>query len=261
LSSGHIHKIEKFKSRLLRTERDLIVYLPPGYDQQPHRRFPVLYLQDGQNLFDGSTSFIPGKYWRVGETADHLIGTGAIQPLIIVGIYNSGKRRVREYTPTRSGRLGGGKADRYMRMIIEELRPFIESHYRVLLGAWHTGFGGSSLGGLLTLYAGLRYPHVFGQLAALSPSVWWDRGWVLRFAAHAEVHPRPRIWLDIGTREGPRIVPGVEQFRDVLCSKGWSLGRDLHFEIIEGGEHNEEAWAHQVGPFLQFLFPASETPV
>jgi enterochelin esterase-like enzyme len=261
LSSGRIFKIEKFKSRLLRNERDLIVYLPPGYDEQPQRRFPVLYLQDGQNLFDGATSFIPGKYWRVGETADHLIGTGAIQPLIVVGIYNTGRRRVGEYTPTRSGRLGGGKAERYLRMIIEELRPHMESNFRVLPDAWHTGFGGSSLGGLLALYAGLRYPQVFGQVAALSPSVWWDRGWIHGFAERAEVQPHPRIWVDIGTREGPRIVPGVERFRDVLYTKGWAPDRDLHFEIIEGGEHNEEAWAQRVGPFLQFLFPVSETTV
>jgi predicted alpha/beta superfamily hydrolase len=261
LTSGRVFKIERFKSRLLRVERDLIIYLPPGYDEQPNRRFPILYLQDGQNLFDSATSFIPGKYWHVGETADHFIGTGAIQPLIIVGIYNLGKRRLREYTPTRSGRLGGGKADRYLRMITEELRRYMESNFRVLPDAWHTGFGGSSLGGLLALYAGLRYPQVFGQVAALSPSVWWDRGWIHRFAAQAEVHPRPRIWLDIGTREGPRIVPSVERFRDVLYGRGWSRDRDLHFEIIEGGEHNEDAWAGRVGGFLQFLFPASETTV
>ncbi len=261
MSSGNIHKIERFKSRLLRLERDVIVYLPPGYEQQSARRFPVLYLQDGQNLFDPNTSFIHGKYWRVGETADQLIAAGRIQPLIVVGIYNGGKRRVREYTPTRSGRLGGGRAERYTRMIVEELRPYMESHYRVLQDSWHTGIGGSSLGGLYALYAGLRYPHVFGQIAALSPSVWWDRGWIHRFAARGEVHPNSRIWLDIGTREGPRIVPKVEEFRDVLCGKGWSLGRNLHFEIVEGGEHNEDAWARRVGPFLQFLFPASEGTV
>lgn len=261
MSSGQLRKIEKFKSRLLRNERALVIYLPPGYEEQAQRRFPVLYLQDGQNLFDPATSFMPGKYWHVGETADRLIGSGAIQPLIIVGVYNLGRRRIGEYTPTSSGRLGGGKAERYLRMIMEELRPYMESNFRVRPETWHTGFGGSSLGGLLALYAGLRYPHVFGQLAALSPSVWWDRGWIHRFAARAEVQPRPRIWLDIGTREGPRILPRVEQFRDVLCDRGWTLGRDLRFEIIEGGEHNEEAWAARVGPFLQFLFPASEGAV
>jgi predicted alpha/beta superfamily hydrolase len=261
LSSGRVFKIERFRSRLLRVGRDLIIYLPPGYDEQPQRRFPIFYLQDGQNLFDPATSFIPGKYWHAGETADYFIGTGAIQPLIIVGIYNLGKRRMREYTPTRTLRLGGGKADRYLRMITEELRPYMESNFRVLPDAWHTGIGGSSLGGLLSLYAGLRYPGTFGQVAALSPSVWWDRGWITRFAAQADVNPRPRIWLDIGTREGPRIVPGVERFRDVLRGKGWSLDRDLHFEIVEGAEHNEEAWAARVGGVLQFLFPVSESTV
>lgn len=261
MSSSQIRKIEKFKSRLLRNARDIIVYLPPGYDDDAQRRFPVLYLQDGQNLFDGATSFVPGKYWHAGETADYLIGKGAIQPLIMVGIYNLGNRRVGEYTPTRSGRLGGGRADRYTRMILEELRPFVAANYRVLPDAWHTGIGGSSLGGLLSLYAGLRYPQVFGQVAAPSPSVWWDRGWIHRFAGRTEIPARPRIWLDIGTREAPRMVPRTEQFRDVLLGRGWSLGRDLHFEIIDGGQHNEDAWAARFAPCLQFLFPSSEGAV
>jgi enterochelin esterase-like enzyme len=261
LSAGVLRKHARFRSRILKTARDLVVYLPPGYQEQPRRHFPVLYLHDGQNLFDGATSYIPGMYWRVGETADQLIGAGAIQPLIIVGIYNAGKRRVREYTPTRIARIGGGQAERYTRMLIEELKPFLESEYRVLSGAAHTGLGGSSLGGLVTLYGGLRFPHVFGRLAALSPSVWWDSHWIHEFAARADVHPRPRVWLDIGTRESPRIVRDVEHLRDLFLAKGWAPERDLHFEIIERGEHNENAWSRRVGPFLQFLFPAGESPV
>ena len=261
MSAPDLRKHEQFRSRFLRNQRDLIVYLPPGYHQQRQRHFPVLYLHDGQNLFDGATSFIPGMDWHVGQTADNLIRTGAIQPLIIVGIYNVGRARIYEYTPTKAPRLGGGRADRYAKFLIQEVMPFIQQEYRAVSDASVTGMGGSSLGGLLSLYLGLKYPQTFGRLAALSPSVWWNQHIIHRFAAAAPVEPRPRIWLDIGTNEGPRIVHDVEQFRDILLQKGWQLGRDLHYQRVEGAQHNEAAWAQRVGPFLQFLYPAAESTV
>jgi predicted alpha/beta superfamily hydrolase len=254
VSSGQLRKHEKFRSRFLRNQRDLIVYTPPGYAEQYLRHFPVLYLHDGQNLFDGATSFIPGMDWHVGHTADHFISVGSVEPLIIVGMYNT-KARIREYTPTHVPKLGGGRADRYAKFLTEEVKPFIEREYRTLSGPEKTGIGGSSLGGLVSLYLGLRLPEAFGKIAALSPSVWWNQGVMHRFAEAASVNPRPAIWLDIGTREGPRIVQDVEHFRDVLLQKGWQLGRDLHYERVEGAEHNEAAWAQRVGPFLQFLYP------
>jgi len=260
VSSGQLRKHEKFRSRFLRNQRDLIVYTPPGYDDQPGRRFPVLYLQDGQNLFDGATSFIPGQDWHVGQTADYGIQAGVIAPLIIVGMYNT-KARVREYTPTHVSKLGGGRADRYAKFLIEEVKPFVEREYRALSGSQHTGIGGSSLGGLVSLYLGLKHSRIFGKIAALSPSVWWNQHVIHRFAKAATVDPRPRIWLDIGTRESARIVQEVEKFRDVLLEKGWQLERDLHYERVEGAEHNEAAWAKRVGPFLQFLYPAREAAV
>ena len=261
MSAPELRKHEKFRSRFLRNQRDLIVYLPPRYHDQPQRRFPVLYMHDGQNLFDGATSFVPGMDWHVGHTADDFILTGAVQPLIIVGIYNVGKVRISEYTPTKAPRLGGGRADRYAKFLIQEVMPFIHQEYRALPDPRLTGMGGSSLGGLLSLYLGLKHPQVFGRLAALSPSVWWNQRVIHRFAAAAPVEPRPRIWLDIGTKEGPRIVPDVEQFRDILLQKGWQLGKDLSYQRIEGAEHNEAAWAQRVGPFLQFLYPAAESTV
>jgi enterochelin esterase-like enzyme len=261
VSGPQLIKHEQFPSRFLRNQRDLIVYLPPGYQEQQQRQFPVLYLHDGQNLFDGATSFIPGMDWHVGQTADYCIQAGLVEPLIIVGIYNAGKQRLGEYTPTRMPKLGGGRANRYAKFLLEEVRPFLLSNYRVLSGAENTGIGGSSLGGLVSLYLGLRLPHVFGKIAALSPSVWWSQRVILRFADAAPVDPLPRIWLDIGTREGGRIVEDVERFRDILLGKGWRLGRDLHYQRVEGAEHNEAAWAQRVAPFLQFLFPAGERRV
>jgi predicted alpha/beta superfamily hydrolase len=261
VSAPELHRHERFRSRFLRNQRDFIVYLPPRYHEQPQCRFPVLYMHDGQNLFDGSTSFVPGMDWHVGHTADDFILTGAVQPLIIVGIYNIGKSRIHEYTPTKAPRLGGGRADRYAKFLTEEVMPFIQREYRALPDPRVTGIGGSSLGGLLSLYLGLKHPQIFGRLAALSPSVWWNQRVILRFAAAAPVEPRPRIWLDIGTKEGPRIVQEVEQFRDILLQKGWQLGKDLHYQRIEGAEHNEAAWARRVGPFLQFLYPATDSTV
>jgi predicted alpha/beta superfamily hydrolase len=261
VSGPQLIKHEQFPSRFLRNQRDLIVYLPPGYHEQEQRRFPVLFLHDGQNLFDGATSFIPGMDWHVGQTADYCIQAGLVEPLIIVGIYNAGKQRLGEYTPTRMPKLGGGRANRYAKFLLEEVRPFLLSNYRVLSGAENAGIGGSSLGGLVSLYLGLRFPHVFGKIAALSPSVWWNQRVILRFADAAPVDPLPRIWLDIGTREGGRIVEDVERFRDILLRKGWRLGRDLHYQRVEGAEHNEAAWAQRVAPFLQFLFPAGERRV
>jgi predicted alpha/beta superfamily hydrolase len=248
-------KHERFPSQILRNERDLVVYLPPGYEDQPDRRFPVLYLNDGQNLFDASTSFVPGMYWRVGETADQLITQGLVEPLVIVGIYNAGRHRIREYTPSRAPKLGGGSANRYAKFLIEEVKAFIDHEYRTLGDFEHTGLGGSSLGGMVSLYAGLKFSAVYGKVAALSPSVWWNQRFLHRFAETVRVRSRPKIWLDIGTAEGGQIVRDVQDFRDVLFRRGWQQDRDLHFELVEGAEHNEGAWAQRMGGVLQFLFP------
>ena len=255
MSDGQLRRHENFRSKFLRNQRNLVVYLPPGYDEQPHRRFPTLYLHDGQNLFDGSTSYIQGQDWHVGPTADAEIHAGRVESLIIVGIYNTGKARIREYTPTRVPRLGGGRADRYGKFLLEEVMPFIHREYRAEAGPWRTGIGGSSLGGLVSLYLGMSRSDVFGKIAALSPSVWWNQRVIHKFAASVPLHSRPRIWLDIGTREGPRIVEDVERYRDVLLQRGWHYEGDLHYERVEGAEHNELAWAKRVGPFLRFLYP------
>jgi predicted alpha/beta superfamily hydrolase len=255
---GHLERIEQFSSKFVTKKRDIVVYLPGIYTKRPDLHFPVLYLEDGQNLFDPNTSFIKGMYWHVGESADRVIAQGQVQPLIIVGIYNTDKR-LNEYTPTRDKKLGGGRADKYGRMLVEELKPFIESKYRVLGGPEHTGLGGSSLGGLLTVYLGVKYPQVFGKLAVLSPSVWWNRRAILDYVEKAKMPSQPRIWLDAGTKEDTSTVANVTALRDVLLSKGWQEGSSLHFQVFEGAQHNEDAWAQRVAPFLQFLFPVAES--
>ena len=233
-----------------------MVYLPPGYDPAGVRH-PVLYLQDGQNLFDPATAF-GGNDWHADVTADSLICRGQIEPVIIVGIYHTGVRRVSEYTPTRDRRLGkGGKADRYAEMLVREIKPFIDHEYRTLKGALHTAVGGSSLGALASLIAALQFPRVFGQVAVLSPSVWWDGRSILAAVRSYRSRFRPRIWLDVGTNEGATsrlFVEQAQELRDALVEKGWRIGQDLAYCEIEGAGHNEAAWAARFGQVLGYLF-------
>jgi len=246
---------QRFASRYVDEKHDFVVYLPPMYEAEAHRRYPVLYLQDGQNLFDADTSFIKGKYWRVGETADELIKTGAIAPLMIVGVYNTGEHRIDEYTPVEDKRLGGGQANQYGQLLVEELKPFVDHEYRTLPGTENCGLGGSSLGGLASIYLALRYPGAFGKLAAMSPSVWWRNRAILKTVAQLKRKPDLLIWLDIGTKESRRALPDARALKTALVTKGWKLGEDLAYTEVEGGHHDEVAWSQRVAPMLQFLFP------
>jgi predicted alpha/beta superfamily hydrolase len=253
--TGKFRFHKNFHSQFLPSDRDVIIYLPPGYDRAKKKRYPVLYMHDGQNLFDGATSFIPGKEWRVDETAQSLIRNREIEPLIIVGIYNTGLSRVDEYTPTRDQKRNmGGKADLYGRLLVEELKPFIDSEYRTLTDAANTGLGGSSLGGLATLYLGLKYSDTFGKLAIISPSLWWDNRFILRGVEAMNIKHDVRIWLDMGTNEGTP-VNDARQLRDAFESKGWQMNSDLKYFEAEGAVHDEAAWGNRVGMVLRFLFP------
>jgi predicted alpha/beta superfamily hydrolase len=243
-----------FRSRFLSDNRDITVYLPPGYEDDRSRHYPVLYLHDGQNLFDPATAFKTGEHWRVGETATALIDSGRIVPLIIVGIANTGPRRLQEYTPTHDRRRGGGDAELYGRLVVEDLKPFIDGTYRTLLDARYTGLGGSSLGGLVTLYLGLKYPDVFSKLAVMSPSVWWDRRAILRNVREARPKPRLQIWLDTGTREGRNHLANADLLKTGLVKAGWIDGNDLHYEHVNGGTHSEGAWAARFDRVLEWLF-------
>ena len=257
---GRVRLHARFPSRYLSTPRDIVVYLPPDYDG--HTPCSVLYLQDGQNLFDPATAFA-GQDWRADVTADHLIRTAVIEPLLIVGVYNTGVRRISEYTPTKdSGRRKGGKGDRYAKMMARELKPFIDQQYRTRRGPAHHGVGGSSLGGLVSLETGLLYPAVFGRLAILSPSVWWDNRSILEMVRAYKSAARPRLWLDAGTEEGDaprRVIDDLRLLRDALVEKGWREGSDLRFCEVAGAGHNESAWGARFGDVLRYLFPREES--
>jgi len=262
LTSGYEHprvrKYPGFRSRILRGTREVTVYLPPGYEESAEHAYPLLILQDGQNLFDPDTSFIRGQTWRVAETADAVMGAGEAAPVVIVGVANGGEKRLAEYTPSRDWKMGGGDAGRYGEMVLSELLPFLRGEYRVTQDAAQTGIGGSSLGGLVSLWLGLRYPETFGKLAVLSPSVWWNHKYIVSYVNDRapELERRPKIWLDVGDAEGRRTLADAELLDGRLRVHGWREGVDLHFERVQGGSHNEAAWAERVGPLLRFLYPA-----
>ena len=255
-NTDSVQRHHNFMSRYLPHRRDIVVYLPPDYEES-EQRYPVLYLHDGQNLFDPETAYVRGMDWKVDETADALIRAGEIDALIIVGIFNTGEHRIEEYTPTRDRKLGGGHAELYGRMLVEELKPFIDNRYRTLPDAHNTGLGGSSLGGLATVYLGFTHPEIFGKLAVLSPSIWWDNKAILKIIRSTEPKPRLKIWLSMGTAESKTGLRDANSLRDALIAKGWKEGDDLHYEVIPGGTHEEAAWAESVERVLQYLFPSA----
>ena len=258
--TGNIQRHANFPSKILGNRRDILVYLPKGYRRSPARRHPVLYLQDGQNVFDAATSFA-GVEWGVDETAQRLIAKKLIEPLIIVAIANTGAERIHEYAPT-PGLIDPAKRKRskgllrnYGRFLIEELKPFIDRRYRTRPEAEFTGLGGSSLGGLATLALGLWFPNYFTRLAVMSPSVWWDDCAIYGMVDAMDETARPalKIWLDTGTKEAG--WERARELRDRLIEKGWRLHDDLHYLEADGSDHSEGAWASRIDPVLRFLFP------
>jgi predicted alpha/beta superfamily hydrolase len=258
--TGNIKRHREFPSKILGNRRDVLVYLPPGYRRFSRRRYPVLYLQDGQNVFDAATSFSRVE-WSVDETAERLIRQNLIEPTIIVAIANTGENRIHEYAPTRGvidakakrKKRSRGLAREYGQFLIKELKPYIDKRYRTKREASSTGLGGSSLGGLVTLAIGILFPHAFTRLIVMSPSIWWDDFAIYRLVDMIEEKPPLKIWLDTGTAE-----PGWEQareLRDRLVEKEWRLYDDLQYLEVEGADHSEAAWAARVDPALRFLFP------
>ncbi|MEA2568369.1 MAG: hypothetical protein QOI24_370 [Acidobacteriota bacterium] len=255
LRPGRLEKIHAFESKILGNTREITIYVPPSYSDRPEARYPVLYMQDGQNLFEPERSFIPGRHWRLLEAADAAIADRAARSMIIVGIDNAGADRVDEYTPTRDVvKEHGGRADDYGRMLIEELKPIIDAGYRTLTDRDNTAIGGSSLGGLVSLYLGLSHPDIFGSVASMSPSVWWDSRMIVRMLDRFDSSHRPRVWLDIGGREGNEALADARILRERMRAMGWNEGSFRYFEDRRA-DHSEVSWAKRVRNVLEFLFP------
>ncbi|HTW58403.1 MAG TPA: alpha/beta hydrolase-fold protein [Terriglobales bacterium] len=253
-------RLHEFRSRTFRNTRFLRVWLPPEYDDSANdsRRYPVLYLNDGQNLFEPSTAF-GGVEWQVDETADRLIREGVVPPIIIVGIDNTGKNRFREYMPHRSFQpmMLRVQGTRYPNFLIKEVMPFIGRNYRVATGAENTGLGGSSLGALISLYTAVLRPDVIGHLLLESPSLWASNRQMIRDARGVNRWPQ-RVYLATGTAEAGRedrnrsMVDDVRELAGILGRAGLDDKR-LRLVIEEGAPHHESAWARRFPEALTFL--------
>jgi predicted alpha/beta superfamily hydrolase len=250
----------RFYSENLNNHRTMSVYVPPGYESEPDRRFPVMYMHDGQNLFDAATAF-GGVCWEADETCERLVRSGRIEPVILVGIANT-QQRIREYGPTGRRARGTSRSFRYGKFIVEELKPFIDRTYRTNPIREHTAIGGSSMGGLISLFLAQWYPDTFGMCMALSPSLWWDRDLFLRLlpADHRRLR-ETKFWIATGTEEGNSPAGKREQVRRVrrlamhLESSGLRDGVDYCFRETPGGQHNERNWGRQFESMLEHFFP------
>jgi enterochelin esterase-like enzyme len=253
--------LHEFRSAIFRNTRLLRVWLPPGYHelQNKDRHYPVFYLNDGQNLFDPATAF-GGIDWQVNQTADRLIREGKVPPAIFVGIDNAQKDRLKEYLPYRSFHppVLRPRGKRYPEFLISEVMPFVQDRYRIARGAENTGLGGSSMGGLISLYTVIDRPGMFGRLLLESPSLFISNRLLLKYS-HAFRQWPEKIFLAIGTREAghpdrdEQVVDDVRELEHILRRAGLGEAR-LLLRIDDGATHSEAEWAKRFPDALMFLF-------
>jgi predicted alpha/beta superfamily hydrolase len=249
----------EFPSHFVARARTLSVWTPPGYGLEPQRRFPVFYMHDGQNLFDASTAF-GGVPWGADEVAEREIRAGRVAPFIIVGVANT-VDRLDEYGPRQGGTTTGQDQSRaYGQFLVQEVKPFIDSEYRTRAEQEQTGVGGSSMGGLISLYLCKWYPNTYGRCAAMSASLWWDRESFLRTVTDSpEWLDRCRIWLDVGDSEGgsrassAATVNRVRRLADLLARHGLRAGEQFRELEVPGATHNEASWGARFDQVLRFL--------
>ncbi len=263
--TGTLKVYDALHSPQLNNNREVFVALPPGYDDT-HRRYPVVYMHDGQNLFDQHTSY--AGEWQVDETLHTLHSEGL--DAIVVGLPNMGNDRIKEYSPFRSYRWGEGRADDYLKFIVHTVKPLVDQSFRTLPDREHTGLMGSSMGGLVSVYGFFRFCDWFGFAGVMSPSLWFDGGAIFPYVLQSK-HCPGMIYLDMGGRESPTGPGGMNyglrnarRMQKLLQSKGYRAGENLMYvEDMEAG-HTESAWAYRLPNALRFLLQrqqASHTTV
>jgi metallo-beta-lactamase class B len=231
------------------TTRRIWVYLPEDY-YSTQDSFPVLYMHDGQNLFDEVTTAF-GTEWAIDEAMEMLQDSG-YRPAIIVGIDNGGGNRIDEYTPWAHPQYGGGAGEAYMDWLVQDLKPFIDNYFRTRSGREQTGLMGSSLGGLITLYGGLQYPATFSRLGVFSPSFWYSDSCYTHVATQGHQAPM-RVYLLAGGQESNAMVPDMLAMRDTLLGHGFSAG-ELRTVVKSDGQHSEWFWAREFPEAFKWLF-------
>lgn len=241
---GTVRYHHQFEDPHLKNTRDVVVWLPPSYEDLPDRNYPVLYAHDGQNLMDQSTSY--GREWRLDEVADSLMRVGEIEEFIIVAISNTKDRWV-EYSGTPEGMD-------YLNFIVDNLKPFIDEHYRTKKDQANTAMMGSSMGGLISFYMAWLHPDVFSKAAGLSSGFAFDDGNILKQVAESNKKlPGTRLYLDCGDQElDNHFLPANDEMDRLLVSKHPEI--ELKYQIFPGAYHNEQAWSKRLEIPLVFLF-------
>ena len=230
-------------------ERTLRLYLPPSYESAPGKRYPVIYMHDGQNLFDDATSY--AGEWGVDETMDAFARMRGFEA-IVVGIDNGGEERLRELSPWTNPKYGAAQGEQYMAFVVDVVKPFVDTHYRTRPDREDTAIAGSSMGGLISHYALLRYPQVFGKAAIFSPSYWFSNEVYTQTAAH----PWPagtRSYFYIGGREGDESVADVRRMLPLLATPDHAV-RDVTLHVEPDAQHNERAWRAEFPRAVAWLF-------
>jgi predicted alpha/beta superfamily hydrolase len=251
---------EDFPSANLENTRTITVHLPPGYDHDASRRFPVLYLHDGQNVFDDDRAAF-GVSWRAAQTADSLTCAGRMRPVILVGIDNT-PARLDEYGLWRDeSQNAGGLGEQYGQFVVEEIKPYIDREYRTLPGRSDTAIAGSSMGGLVSLTMAWQHKETFSRCGVLSPSLWWAKARVLDELERQHVWMRKtRFWLCMGTKEGTGRGPVTMHLRrtrhlvSIFDRARLVPGRDYNYWEVAGGEHTEAAWAARFDKVLLYFY-------
>ena len=252
--AGAFRKHEGIHSEFLRFDRRVIVWLPPSYDLEPERRYPVIYLQDGQQIFDPRTSS-QGQDWQVDEEGLKLITAGQIGEFIAVAVYSTQDREI-EYDPTQAGVS-------YVRFLIQELKPLMDSTYRTKPEAVNTALGGASLGGTLAFWGAWRHPETFGAAVCLSPALRFQGDRALLNLVEKTVHPPPiRLFLygGLGDPTERELMEGISEMAVLLHARGYSSSGVLTLIEAGDGEHNERSWVRQTPAWLRFLYGGVHRP-
>lgn len=247
--ASNVSILEKqFEIKSLEISHKIWVYLPPNHEKTS-KKFPVIYMHDAQNLFDNTTSY--AGEWSIDETLNELFKkTG--KGFIVVGIENSGAKRLDEYTPFKNEKYGGGKGSIYIDFITNELKPFVDKNYRTKSDAKNTALIGSSLGGLISFYGGLKYPKVFGKIGALSTSFWFSDE-IYEFATKNGNQKNQKIYFLVGGKEGENMVSDTEKMVHLLSEVGFP-NKNMKTKIVPEGKHNEAFWKSEFLETITFLF-------
>ncbi len=243
------------------------VVLPPSYEEQQGKRYPVLYVLDGQSLWEHSSD--PFGSWGLDGTMEFLYELGAIDELVVIGIHTAAER-IDQLTPVPDVHYGGGKGAEFLDLVAGPIRDFVNTAYRTLTERSCTGILGSSLGGLFAFYAAWSKPEIFGKAACLSSSFWWANRWAVRLAqTSTPPSPRPYIYLDSGVNPSPmdedvRLMDGFHHTRSMhraLTKAGFDIGAEVHRLVFPGQAHQAASWASRVALPLQLLVPRVQLAV